>query len=551
MAARRFARETASRGLIPTMRPSRRDLLATFLGVPALVTAGCHSESVPPLPPGELVGPSDALGHRLRDGWRPTPAADAWEKHRVVIVGGGVAGLAAAWRLHRAGVSDFVLLELEPAPGGTARGGESAVGPHPWGAHYVPVPLPENTLLISLLEEMGVVEGRAADGSPIIAEEVLCRDPQERVFFRGRWYEGLYLHAGEEPDDEEQFRRFHAEMGRWAAWRDGRGRKAFAIPVAAGSDDPVVTELDRIPMTEWLARNHFTSPRLRWLVEYACRDDYGITADQTSAWAGVFYFASRLKNPGSQAQPLMTWPAGNARLVQHLFEKVKDRVRLGWAAADVNPTPAGVEVVAVSHDGSQVRGLKADRVILAAPQFLAKYLVRPLRTDPPRHLSAFQYGAWMVANLHLSGRPAGRGFPLAWDNVLYESPSLGYVVNTHQRGLDHGPTVFTYYYPLTDPDPRAARTKLLGTGRDGWAEVALADLGTAHPEIRTLTERLDVMRWGHAMIRPTPGFVWGNDRRKAAAPYRGVHFAGADLSGVPIFEEALHHGVRAAEEVLA
>ena len=59
-----------------------------------------------------------------------------------------------------------------------------------------------------------------------------------------------------------------------------------------------------------------------------------------------------------------------------------------------------------------------------------------------------------------------------------------------------------------------------------------------------------MMRWGHAMIRPTPGFIWGADRRKAAAPFRGIHFAGADLSGVPIFEEALYHGVRAAEEVL-
>jgi len=30
-----------------------------------------------------------------------------------------------------------------------------------------------------------------------------------------------------------------------------------------------------------------------------------------------------------------------------------------------------------------------------------------------------------------------------------------------------------------------------------------------------------------------------------------VHFAGADLSGVALFEEAFDHGVRAAEEVLA
>src|SRR5437868_5869527 len=104
------------------MKPTRRELLATFLGLPALVTAGCHSDPAPPLPPGELVGPSSDLGHRLRDGWRPTPAADAWETHGTVIVGGGVAGLSAAWRLARAGASDFVLLELEPAVGGTARG---------------------------------------------------------------------------------------------------------------------------------------------------------------------------------------------------------------------------------------------------------------------------------------------------------------------------------------------------------------------------------------------------------------------------------------------
>ncbi len=79
----------------------------------------------------------------------------------------------------------------------------------------------------------------------------------------------------------------------------------------------------------------------------------------------------------------------------------------------------------------------------------------------------------------------------------------------------------------------------------------LADLSPAHPNLRELVERLDVMRWGHAMVRPKPGFLWGESRRKASAPYRRIHFAGADLSGLPLFEEALYHGVRAAEEVLA
>jgi hypothetical protein len=158
----------------------------------------------------------------------------------------------------------------------------------------------------------------------------------------------------------------------------------------------------------------------------------------------------------------------------------------------------------------------------------------------------------MVANLFLADRPrAGFGFPEAWDNVLYESPSLGYVIATHQRGFERGPTVHTYYYPLTDADPRAARTRLLSAGRDEWAEVALSDMQRAHRDIRALTRRLDVMRWGHAMIRPRVGFQWGGARVKAQAPHGRVHFANTDLSGVALFEEAFDHGLRAAEEVLA
>jgi len=134
---------------------------------------------------------------------------------------------------------------------------------------------------------------------------------------------------------------------------------------------------------------------------------------------------------------------------------------------------------------------------------------------------------------------------------LYESPSLGYVVATHQRGLDRGPTVFTYYYPLTDANPHEARARLLSTDWKGWADVALSDLQRAHRDIRALTRRLDVMRWGHAMIRPRAGFLWGGARQKAQQPFGPVHFAHTDLSGVPLFEEAFDHGLRAAEEVLA
>jgi len=537
------------------MSLTRREILTAFLGMPAAL-AGCSSSRRPTAAlAGQIVGPSMGIGHRLRDGERFIPPQDKWEGSPVVIVGGGIAGLAAAWRFRKAGFQDFVLLELEPRPGGTSQSGSSSVIAYPWGAHYIPAPLQENRLVIRLFEEMGVLEGKDAAGEPIVAEQYLCRDPEERIFFKGRWYEGLYLHVGETEDDRQQYARFHQEVDCWVTWRDDRGRRAFTLPVAACSDDPTATDLDRYSMADWLDQHDFTSPRLRWYVNYACRDDYGASIEQTSAWAGLFYFASRRKLPGVEGQPLITWPEGNGRVANYLYEQVKDRVRLGWAVADVNPTdPAGqkgVEVIAVTGDGAQARGFRAEQVVFAAPRYMGRHLIRPWRQTPPAHVAEFQYGAWLVANLHVKDRPpTHRGFPLAWDNVLYESPSLGYVVATHQRGQDYGPSVFTYYYPLVDADPLDSRKRLMSLDWQGCADIVLTDLRRAHPEIGALTERLDVMRWGHAMIRPRPGFMWGGARRDAARPERGIHFANADLSGVGLFEEAFHHGVRAAEEVL-
>ena len=175
--------------------PSRRDLLAAFLGMPAAL-AGCALRPDNRLPPGEIVGASASVGHRLRDGTRAQPRPARCERTGVVIVGAGIAGLAASWRFRKAGFDDFLVLELEPAVGGNARSGRSAVTAFPWGAHYIPAPLPENRLIVRLLEEMGMLEGRDRDGVAVVGEQYLCRDPQERLFYQGRWYEGLYLSAG-------------------------------------------------------------------------------------------------------------------------------------------------------------------------------------------------------------------------------------------------------------------------------------------------------------------------------------------------------------------
>lgn len=140
---------------------------------------------------------------------------------------------------------------------------------------------------------------------------------------------------------------------------------------------------------------------------------------------------------------------------------------------------------------------------------------------------------------------------MAWDNVLYDSPSLGYVCATHQSLRDHGPTVLTYYLPLTGRNVSVERSRLLHTSWRQWVEFILSDLSRAHPDLDRLIQSVDVYRWGHGMVRPVPGFLWGPARRAAAEPITSqIFFAHSDLSGLALFEEAQYWGIHAAEQVL-
>jgi len=530
---------------------SRRELIASFLGL-AVADLACRKNPVAPPIPGEFADIQLVeTGHLLRAG--PPPLAKEAERTvDVLIVGGGVAGLSAAWRLAGAGVTDVLVCELDGVEGGTARSGKNAVSAYPWGAHYLPAPLTTHGPVPRLLRELGVLTGTDAGGAPQYAEQTLIHEPEERIFYRGAWYEGLYLRVGASAEDLAQLARFEKQMQGFASARDGRGRKAFAVPVASGSDDAEWTQLDKLSMANWLERERFDSPRLKWLVEYACLDDFGSSAAGTSAWAGIWYFCARQtgeeKNDG-----YLSWPEGNGKLAAQLARSVPagrwrprslvhtvERSGDGWVAHGLDATKAPFRI-------------DARQVVLACPRHVAARVVKEWRDAAPSFVKEFEASPWVVANLTLSARPTGRGFPLAWDNVFYESKSIGYVVATHQspRADVHGPTVLTWYCPLAADDVKAERTKLLGTTISEWEQVIVADMSAAHRDIRTLATRLEVMRWGHAMVKPRPGFVWGGARQAAQESLHGsLHFAHTDLGGLALFEEANHFGVVAAERAL-
>ena len=532
------------------MKFTRREILTAFLGLP-FALAACKSSSENVEAAGEIVGANVNVGHILREMRNTEVTANNWENVKVAIIGGGAAGLSAAWKFQKNNFNDFALLELESKIGGTAQSGTSNIVSYPWGAHYLPVPFRENAELIALLDEMSLTEGRSANGEIIVKEQFLCREPEERVFYKGRWYEGLYLNVGASEDDKNQLKAFQKEINFWVNWRDSKGKRAFTLPVANCSNDAEVTALDKISFGDWLRRKGFTSERLFWYCDYATRDDYGLKLDQTSAWAGLFYFCSRVRKSGEESQAFITFPEGNGRFVNHLHDKIKDKTRLKTIALEIIPHETGVDVVCLNIETNELKGFHCEKVVFCAPIFTANYLIRDYRQSPPAHVKEFEHNAWFVANLFLKDRPKpqfAKDFPLAWDNVLYESPSLGYVNSTHQKGIDYGATILTYYYPMCHEEN--ARAKLFGLGWRELADICLTDLSRAHKDIFQLTEKIDIMRWGHAMISPRPNFLWNGAREQAQKPYRNIHFAHSDLSGIALFEEAFYHAMRAANEIL-
>ena len=477
---------------------------------------------------GSFVNEAFILGHHIRDGVsfaRP----QRQERVPVAIVGGGMAGLNAGWWLERNGFHDFVLVEMERQAGGNARWGENEITGYPWAAHYVPVPDAKVELVRELFRELGVL---GEDGK--WNERYLCFEPQERLFLHGRWQEDIEPHIGLTRRDIGQFRAFEQRMAEF------RASGEFTIPIARGEKR---TDLDRMAMSEWLARNGFDSPYLRWYLDYACRDDYGALARDTSAWAGAHYFASRA---AVEKGPL-TWPEGNGWIARRLIARLAPRMQTGQAVFRIARDGTKYRVMTVAADGSAGVEYLTDFVIFAAPTFLAHYMIEGA---PPAE--GFVYSPWFTANLTLDRLPREvEGAEPAWDNVVYDSRSLGYVDARHMSVATHiERTVWTWYYSMAEFAPAQARQWLLAQDWNVFKGLILDDLERVHPDIRECVSRIDVMRMGHAMIRPTVGFQFGEERQRWLKPMGRIHFANSDLSGISIFEEAQYRGVEAARAVL-
>jgi protoporphyrinogen oxidase len=498
---------------------------------------------------GGIRGASAQVGHLLRDNKFGQPQAVT--KKEVVIVGGGISGLSAAYHLGKAGIHDFLLLDLEEKTGGNASYGSNSISGYPWGAHYIPVPNNDLTEYLEFLKETGAITGYNEQGLPIYNELALCFDPEERLYINGQWQEGLVPHFGVPEEEKKQIDRFLHLMNEYRYKKGNDQKDVFALPVNASSKDEAFVQLDTITMKTWLLQQGFSSSYLHWYVNYCTRDDFGTTIDTVSAWAGIHYFASR-KGKGANADyhDVLTWPEGNGWLVKQLERAIQPSIH---TQSLVTSIVSQGDVIMVSYfdvASKTLKAIAAKQCIVAVPQFIAARLLN----DTARVQEVQQqlhYVPWMVANLTVNQLEERSGTPMSWDNVIYGSESLGYVDATHQLVQQHIPQRnLTYYLPLTGSDVKTARKAAQSTTYQQWTEKIINDLQRIHPNIKEATQELNVQIWGHAMVQPLPGLIHGNIRQSFAASLNSnIHFAHTDLAGISLFEEGFYQGLNAAQKV--
>jgi protoporphyrinogen/coproporphyrinogen III oxidase len=424
----------------------------------------------------------------------------------VVIIGGGIAGLAAAWRLrHR----DVVLLEAGDRLGGRMR--SDACGDYwlNYGAHLFPGPgsLIDEIATECKLETVPVTGSMMglALGSTVLdhgrVETYPLRLPlsiRERIAFAKA---GVRV--------QRAVARYH-RLGRRYDFEDGRTFAEFLGPLP-----PAVRDI-------------FSCAAHRATAEL----------DELSAGCGIGLFA--LVWGGKESLIARNLVGGSGRLPAALGRELGERARTGCRVHAVRPDGADLTVL---HDGGE---LSARQVIVAAQAPHAAPLVGPVAEQAAAALSQLRYGAFLSVAIETSESAA-----MPYDDV--------YAVATPGRAFD----MFTNQAQAlrTGGVRRPGGSLMLFAGAHAAAalmrepdevivEHFLADLHELYPQTRGVIADATVHRWrlGNVYARP------GRARLQAAldgplGSHGNLHLAGDYFAELGNIEAAARTGLAAAERV--
>lgn len=475
-----------------------------------------------------------------RQEWMDKVAAQppSIEKAKVVIIGGGISGLTAAYQLR-----DLKPIILEQALqfGGNSKGESWEKVPYSIGAAYIGLPDPEAPST-QFLDELGLSK-----------DYRILKEDSAAVIFRGKRVEGFW-EGKTDPARAEEFKRARA------AFKDVLENSYPAIPPKAGDAMSVeaLAELDSISLRDWMQNKvGDLHPHVEEFIELYCWSTYGASMREISAAQGLAFISADLEG-------IAVFPGGNARISQQILRKLE--------AAELKPgLRAGCMVLDVAHQGDRVavtyvdgqgnfQQIHADACVMATPKFIAaKVISTPLNPGQLEAIQKIRYRAYLVGNILIRGKLESHHYD---SFILRGGLEKGVQEESLERGFTDvimggwashdkaNASVLTLYQGIPFEGGRPlilgmtldqARTnfsknvpdllKALGIGADRIASVRMS-------------------RWGHPLCASDVGLIAEGWLERARQPIGNrIFFAQQDNWGSPGYECAYSAGAEAASAV--
>jgi spermidine dehydrogenase len=555
--------------------------------------------------------------HGVRDGIyepRIASAAPVDEPYDLIIVGGGFAGLIAAYEFHKAHATRRCLvLDNQPVFGGEAKQNQMRVDgvmlTGPQGSNGAVVPRPDNTYahVVGLWDEIGL---------PRSYDYVEPTGRAAGLKFARDHYDPMYWNE-EAASIGYFFDTPFAERRAWVVdpWSDDLSRAPISPEIRRNwlkwKHAPVLAHGDEASTNRWLDSMSYGDLIVRELGlskdvfrlsdPLVATADYGVSSDAISA-----YGAKLLGLPGTDTNAIsggaFSFPGGNAAILRHIVKALLPEAITGSRSfSDVLYAPIdfgaldrpqhtrirlNATVVAVRHDGDpqnsqhvdvtyavdgELRRVRGQAAIVAAGGWITRHIVRDM---PPSYVSAyaqFHHGPILVANVAVRNWK-----PLAKLGIsaAHWFDGFGYFVNVRQPMKVEGvpvpldpskPAMLTLYvgFPQAgvpiERQTSAARAMLFATSYADFELQIRKQLqlmfGGAGFDAKRDIAGIVLNRWGHAYIAPQPGFYFGTPAAPAPLEvirerYGRIAFGHSELSGRQSWGRAAKESRRALDQVL-
>jgi oxygen-dependent protoporphyrinogen oxidase len=486
------------------MTPNRRDFIKFVIA--GSVASGCPIDlsllagqtAAQPLVEGE----DNRICHQVRDGKifsRPPASA----KRDVVIVGGGVSGLAAAYQLRDL---DFLLLEKELHWGGSAYLMEYQGTPYATGSAFL------------------AKSERAYDFAREIGLEPLPIDDSDGTILKGEWIPDTWRSGLDKlpypASIREGFKKFRKELlAIDLEKRDGELNGTPFLKLIQGYPDEIKQWWDTYGPSNWGATSEETAASL-------ALDDFHELAGEN----GTDYY---------------TWPGGlgaiTRKLAEILQQKYPGNMRSGATIVAVVPEKDAVNVTYV--EGSELKTVTAKCVIMATPKFITRRLVDGLPAKQSEAMHRIGYIPYAVVNLIFDKPVFNKGYDTWCPGNRFSDFVVADWVVRNQPGYKQKYNILTCYTPLR----REERALLLTEASARQiAEEVLRDFQKLFPGSNVDPLEVHLYRRGHPLYMSTPG-LFTDVQPLIRQPMDRIFFANTDSEGP---ESTTNGGIEAAERTV-